>query len=156
MPTKSPARPEQNKPVTAGEAQLVAPKDSSIETVESLLAAERKIATSWWTILNEMRLHKQLPDWAMKMDGPVGSHAQMDILEELRRKTDVALSGLPAEYTYLVWDEKRNTLAGGFSSIREADKVAAELRPQHPTAQVVRLLRLGDDQFKITRRFVHV
>ncbi|PQV51814.1 hypothetical protein [Paraburkholderia sp. BL21I4N1] len=127
-----------------------------IDTVESLLAGERRIALSLWTILHEMRLHKQLPDWVMKMDGPVGSHAQWDILDNIRRKTDVALSGLQPEYEYLVWDEKRNTLAGGFPSIREANKAADNLRSEYPTARVVRLHRLDEGQFTISRRTYHV
>jgi hypothetical protein len=129
--------------------------NSQLDTVESLLASERSIASMWWTILNEMRLHKQLPDWVLKMEGPVGSHAQMDVLGDIQRKTDIALSGLPAEYEYLVWDEKRNTLAGAFSSIREADKAAARLRSQYPKARVVRLHHLSDDQFTIIRRIDH-
>ena len=44
--------------------------------VAAMLIAERRHASTWWTILNEMRQRRELPEWAVKMGA--GTHPSYD------------------------------------------------------------------------------
>lgn len=44
--------------------------------VIGLLKAERRHASRWWTFLQELRLHRQLPDWVFSQE--VGRHSDYD------------------------------------------------------------------------------
>lgn len=57
--------------------------------VAAMLIAERKHATTWWTILNEMRQRRELPEWALKMSA--GSHPSWDAWDAECRVTNMAL-----------------------------------------------------------------
>ncbi|MBJ2204600.1 MULTISPECIES: hypothetical protein [Pseudomonas] len=57
--------------------------------VAAMLIAERKHATTWWTILNEMRQRRELPEWALKMSA--GSHPSWDVWDVDCRVTNMAL-----------------------------------------------------------------
>lgn len=50
--------------------------DSQRAFVIGLLKAERRHASRWWTFLQELRLHRQLPDWVAGQD--VGRHSDYD------------------------------------------------------------------------------
>jgi hypothetical protein len=109
------------------------------ETLESLLKAERRFASHWWTVLNEMRWQGDLPEWVKAMEGRVGSHVEMDALFEAQNRTDVAIGR--RDVAYLVMDAKRNVLADGVDSFLDAAAMAGRLREAHPTAIVVRSLK---------------
>lgn len=96
--------------------ESMATETTTCLTVEKLLAEERSTASQWWTILNEMRFRKELPDWVLKMDGKPGSHAEMDQHFEVQDRVNMAL-GKTHKYAYEVWDQKRNVLACDFESI---------------------------------------
>lgn len=49
---------------------------AQLAVVIGLLKAERQHASRWWTFLNELRLHRQLPEWAAKQ--AVGRHVDYD------------------------------------------------------------------------------
>lgn len=61
------------------------------EAIAALLDAERKHVSSWWACLNELRLHKELPEWASS--GPFGKHADYDAWAEDRKALNRALFG---------------------------------------------------------------
>lgn len=61
----------------------------SNEVAESI-SAERTHATRWWTHLNEMRRHKELPDWVA---AGVGTHDEHDLMLESRKAVNQALFG---------------------------------------------------------------
>jgi len=66
----------------------IVPKDEQ-RTVVALLIAERDHTSTWWTILNEMRCRKLLPDWALKMEA--GSHPSYDKWDADCRALNLAL-----------------------------------------------------------------
>lgn len=61
------------------------------KAVAALLDAERKRASSWWACLNELRLSKELPEWASA--GPFGKHADYDAWAEDQKALNLALFG---------------------------------------------------------------
>lgn len=61
------------------------------EAIAALLDAERKHVSSWWACLNELRLHKELPEWASS--GPFGKRADYDAWAEDRKALNRALFG---------------------------------------------------------------
>lgn len=66
----------------------IVPDDNWHEVV-ALLMAERTHASIWWTILNEMRFRKLLPDWAIKLGA--GSHPSWDKWDADCRASNLAL-----------------------------------------------------------------
>lgn len=110
-------------------------------TLDALLATERRFASHWWTVLNEMRLHGQLPDWVKAVEDRVGSHVEMDAYHEAVSRTDLSVGRRP-DVEYCIWDKKRNVLADGIESFVEASEFADELRARHPSAEVVRCLKM--------------
>jgi len=56
----------------------------------SLLAAERKHSTRLWTVLNELRLHGELPAWARELDA--GTGRQWEAMMQARADLDRALA----------------------------------------------------------------
>ncbi|CDF86357.1 hypothetical protein PKB_5044 [Pseudomonas knackmussii B13] len=56
------------------------------------IRAERELTSHLWTVLNEMRLHNQLPGWAV--DAIDGSSQQMSEIHTRRKQVDSALFGL--------------------------------------------------------------
>jgi hypothetical protein len=61
------------------------------KTLARLLDAERRHVLNWWTCLNELRIHKQLPEWARS--GPFGRHADYNAWAEDRKALNRALFG---------------------------------------------------------------
>lgn len=61
----------------------------------SLLAAERKHSTRLWTVLNELRLHRALPDWAIELDA--GTGRQWEAMMQARADLDRALAAVLAD-----------------------------------------------------------
>ena len=57
--------------------------------VAAMLLAERKHASTWWTILNEMRCRNLLPEWAVEMGA--GSHPSWDKWNAACRTSNLAL-----------------------------------------------------------------
>lgn len=55
-----------------------------------LLAAERKHSTRLWTVLNELRLHGELPAWARELDA--GTGRQWEAMMQARADLDRALA----------------------------------------------------------------
>ena len=61
----------------------------------SLLAAERKHSTRLWTVLNELRLHSELPGWARDLDA--GTGCQWEAMMQARADLDRALAAVLAD-----------------------------------------------------------
>ena len=57
--------------------------------VAAMLIDERAHASIWWTILNEMRQRRELPEWALKLGA--GSHPSYDKWDVDCRVTNLAL-----------------------------------------------------------------
>lgn len=57
--------------------------------VAAMLIAERRHASTWWTILNEMRQRRELPEWAVKL--AAGSHPAYDRWDADCRASNLAL-----------------------------------------------------------------
>ena len=74
----------------ASEPSLIAivPEEKRHHAAEMLIA-ERAHASTWWTILNEMRQRRELPEWALKMSA--GSHPSWDVWDVDCRVTNMAL-----------------------------------------------------------------
>ena len=56
----------------------------------SLLAAERNHSTRLWTVLNELRLHRELPAWAIELDA--GTGRQWEAMMQARADLDRAMA----------------------------------------------------------------
>ncbi|WP_028635531.1 hypothetical protein [Pseudomonas parafulva] len=56
-----------------------------------LITAERRKASMWWSVINEMRLRSELPEWASPQT--VGTSADHDHWLEIREATNRALFG---------------------------------------------------------------
>lgn len=67
--------PVQVDPASATTLFGVVPKENRHD-VAAMLIAERRHASTWWTILNEMRQRRELPEWAVKMGA--GTHPSYD------------------------------------------------------------------------------
>lgn len=65
---------------------------AQIETLIAQLQAEREHASMVWTILNELRLHSLLPEWAKALDA--GTMRQADKLSSTRREVNATLAAL--------------------------------------------------------------
>ncbi|GEM_PF-3151246 len=61
------------------------------QKLAALVNAERRKATMWWSVLNEMRLGGELPEWVKSQ--PIGTSADHDHWLEIREATNRALSG---------------------------------------------------------------
>lgn len=61
------------------------------EALADLLQQERKHATRWWSLLNEMRFRGELPNWIKNQN--IGSHPSYERLEEDRIAFNSALFG---------------------------------------------------------------
>lgn len=66
----------QPNPSGLGGNQIPDFTDSQRAFVIGLLKAERRHASRWWTFLQELRLHRQLPEWVAGQD--VGRHSDYD------------------------------------------------------------------------------
>lgn len=69
-------RVDQPNPAGLGGSQIPDFTDSQRAFVIGLLKAERRHASRWWTFLQELRLHRQLPEWVAGQD--VGRHSDYD------------------------------------------------------------------------------
>lgn len=71
----------------------MADQNSTFADIAELLEIERKTSTQLWTVINEMRLRNELPDWVLKIKSSpeVGSHAQWEAIDAVRRNVDAAL-----------------------------------------------------------------
>lgn len=78
--------PNSHDPLPAISAIVPAEK---LHGVAAMLIAERKHASTWWAILNEMRQRRELPEWALKMSS--GSHASWDEWDAECRVTNMTL-----------------------------------------------------------------
>ncbi len=79
---------DQDGPISESVLVAIVP-DGKWHSVVALLIAERTHATTWWTILNEMRFRNLLPEWAMKMGA--GSHPSWDKWDADCRASNLAL-----------------------------------------------------------------
>jgi len=79
---------DQDGPISESVLVAIVP-DGEWHSVVALLVAERTHATTWWTILNEMRFRNLLPEWAMKMGA--GSHPSWDKWDADCRASNLAL-----------------------------------------------------------------
>lgn len=80
--------PDQNDPASESALIAIVPTEKRYD-VAAMLIAERKHASTWWTILNEMRQRRELPEWALKMSA--GSHPSWDGWDVDCRVTNMAL-----------------------------------------------------------------
>lgn len=62
--------------------------------IGSLIEAERRHLTAWWTCLSELRRRKELPDWVMSM--PVGREEDWDRWCDDRKAVNKFLFGSDA------------------------------------------------------------
>lgn len=69
-------------------------------TLQSLLDRERQAAVTQWTLLNEMRLHGELPKWVLTNFPDAGTHAQVEKQRESERLVNKALLGEPVPCQY--------------------------------------------------------
>lgn len=74
--------------------QLQSLNDDQRQAVLDLIKEERKMASRWWTCLNEMSWRGLLPEWVKKAGG--GSSDDWDRWKALQKKTDKALSSIVA------------------------------------------------------------
>ncbi|MEG0242639.1 MAG: hypothetical protein RR726_09350 [Pseudomonas sp.] len=80
--------PDQGDPDLAPKVAAIVPEDKQ-HAVVALLIAERAHASTWWTILNEMRQRRELPEWAVKL--AAGSHPAYDRWDADCRASNLAL-----------------------------------------------------------------
>lgn len=59
--------------------------------IADLIEAERRLATRWWTYLNEMRARGELPDWVKQQC--VGTHKDIDRYGAEREAVNRAVFG---------------------------------------------------------------
>lgn len=78
-------------PENTGDKCLTNLNPSQQKALIGLLNAERSHVLNWWACLNEMRINKQLPEWARS--GPFGGHADYDAWAEDRKALNLALFG---------------------------------------------------------------
>lgn len=80
--------PDQAGPIPEPPLAAIVPSDKQ-HAVVALLIAERAHASTWWTILNEMRQRRELPEWAVKMGA--GTHPSYDKWDADCRTSNLAL-----------------------------------------------------------------
>ncbi|MFL1548795.1 hypothetical protein ACI77I_06755 [Pseudomonas sp. D47] len=80
--------PDKDDVTTESQSVAIVPAEKRHD-VAAMLIAERKHATTWWTILNEMRQRRELPGWALKMSA--GAHPSWDSWDADCRVTNMAL-----------------------------------------------------------------
>lgn len=90
------------------------------------IRAEREMTSHLWTVLNEMRIHHQLPGWAV--DILDGSSQQVDEIHALRKQVDSALFSLVPG---LKADVERTDLERELEWRRVEHEVRAELGGCH-------------------------
>lgn len=66
--------------------------NEQISSLRQGVRAERELTSHLWTVLNEMRIHNQLPGWAV--DILDGSSQQVDEIHARRKQVDAALFSL--------------------------------------------------------------
>lgn len=74
--------------------QLQSLNEDQRQAVLDLIKDERKMASRWWTHLNEMSWRGLLPEWVRKAGG--GSSDDWDRWKALQKQTDQALSSIGA------------------------------------------------------------
>ena len=69
--------------------------------IDALLRRERKHFSTYWTVMQEMRLRGELPDWVRNTYPAAGSHEDWDALYFHQRATDAASKGehVPCKYS---------------------------------------------------------
>ncbi|AKS06957.1 hypothetical protein [Pseudomonas trivialis] len=82
------------------ELSAIVPEDKH-SAVVALLIAERAHASTWWTILNEMRFRNLLPDWALKMGA--GSHPSYDKWDADCRASNLAMLAYDGNLNALIY-----------------------------------------------------
>lgn len=92
--------PDQGDPDLAPKVAAIVPEDKQ-HAVVALLIAERAHASTWWTILNEMRCRKLLPDWALKMGA--GSHPSYDKYDADCRASNLAMLAYDGHLNALIY-----------------------------------------------------
>lgn len=60
--------------------------------VAALIVAERDHASRWWSLLNEMRVGRELPEWVAKQ--PAGNSPDYDLWADNCKATNLALFGV--------------------------------------------------------------
>lgn len=93
-------QPDQARPIPGSPLIPMVP-ESEQHIVVALLSAEREHAATWWTILNEMRCRKLLPDWALKMGA--GSHPSYDKWDADCRASNLALLAFKGHLNALIY-----------------------------------------------------
>lgn len=92
--------PDQHSVTSASPLIAIVP-DDKWHSVVALLIAERGHASTWWTILNEMRCRKLLPDWALKMGA--GSHPSYDKWDADCRASNLAMLAYKGNLNALIY-----------------------------------------------------
>lgn len=75
-------------------------ENKEFATLQNLLAPERRQAVEWWSLLHEMRLRGELPDWVRSAFPDAGSSDHMQERRKLEQKIDRAISGEPQPCGY--------------------------------------------------------
>lgn len=100
--------------------------NEQIAALRQGIRAERELTSHLWTVLHEMRIHSQLPQWAV--DAIEGSAQQSDEISSLRKQVDSALFGLVPG---LRADVDRTDLERELEWMRVEHEVRAELGGCH-------------------------
>ncbi|MBJ2221032.1 hypothetical protein [Pseudomonas sp. MF7453] len=95
---------DQILPALDSDVIAIVPKDHQ-DAVVALLIAEREHASTWWTILNEMRCRNLLPDWALKMGA--GSHPSYDKWDADCRASNLALLAYKGNLNALIYPSNK-------------------------------------------------
>ncbi|KAI3598739.1 hypothetical protein D8I24_5685 [Cupriavidus necator H850] len=109
-------------------------------TAKELLAAERRFASRWWSILQAMQEMGQLPEWADRFLEGRSLSADYDELRKAQEATNTVISAGRRQYRYEVWDARRETLVRGIGTRKEADDIAEGVQTRYPGARVVRVI----------------
>ena len=113
------------------------PNQQTIEQtpVEALLRRERKRFTTYWTLLSEMHIRRQLPEWVRAGFAGAGSHEDWDAQSADQQATDLAIKGAIVPSRYLLGVDN-----GGTVCLQSRDGVplfegaASELPARHADA----------------------
>lgn len=76
--------------------------DSTTPDVSTLLAIERRISIHCWTVINELRLRSQLPQWVLNSFPDSGTRREWQAIHTARAAVDAALAGERVDARYVL------------------------------------------------------
>lgn len=82
--------------------------DDTAAPMDALLRRERKHFSTYWTVMQEMRLRGELPDWVRSAYPGAGKHEDWDALDIDRSTTDAAVRGEQVRRRYSLGLDNQN------------------------------------------------